>query len=420
MRRTLEDIIPPSRRRAMAQQDRSQQEEENESMPPRERGLRPRSRGVTYKPALIALIVIVFAIGALYFLSGARVQIDPMTNTAPLSLTLTSYASTTSSLPFAIVTIKKIASQEVANNGTKKVTQTARGTLTIYNTLPRHQKLIKNTRLSSPTGLIFRINNSVTIPAAHGIIPGSVTVPVYAAAPGSKYNIGPAPFRVPGLTGTSLENKIYAKSTSTMVGGYAGTRPTVSAKTEADARTALQSALRGDLAQSIKQQVQKISPDYILLSGAETTAFSAAPSIAASSTNKAFVRENGVMTAVVFPRAALAKAIESHLMGSYVGQPVTIVNPRTITLTLLNGFPNKDTQVINFTLSGNVTIAWVVNSVRIASAIAGKTRSEANDIIRTFPSVKRAYLTLRPFWVNTFPSDPTKIPVIVNKPTTGS
>ncbi|HQU07826.1 MAG: hypothetical protein B7X04_01080 [Parcubacteria group bacterium 21-54-25] len=410
MRRTLEDIIPPSRRRAMEQQEQSSEHGTEPKQPHP-----PRTRRNSYKPALIAGVIIVLAVGALYFLSGASVTIDPMTNTAPLSLSLAAYASTTSPLPFALVTVEKIASQEVAGSGTTNVTQSASGQLTIYNTLSHSQRLVKNTRFASPSNLIFRIHQEVTVPAARGIIPGSITVPVYADAAGSEYNVAPSPFTVPGLVGTTLENKVYAKSTSAMTGGYVGTRATVDPATAAVAQVALQNALLPDLKQSIQKQVPA---DYLLIPGAATTTFSAAPTEVASTSGKALVREDGVMTAVIFPQAALAKTIESHLMGSYAGQPVRIVDPSAITLTPVGGFPNATTQVFNFSLSGNVTIAWVVNTTQISSAIAGKTRSEANTIMSSFPAVQRAYFNLRPFWVSTFPNDPTKINVTVNAPAT--
>lgn len=411
MHHTLEDIIPPSRRKKMAEQISRQHTQEKKDIPSRPK--KRRGYGATYKPSIIAIVIIVLAVGVLYFVSDTKVTVDPMTNTAPLSLTLTAYASSTSPLPFAIVTIEKTASQRVSSTGSKKVSRTASGTLTIYNTLPRIQRLVKNTRFASSNGLIFTIHNAVRVPVAHGIIPGSLTVTAYATAPGSEYNVAPGPFTVPGLANTSLKDKIYAKSSRAMSGGYLGTQPLVAKSVVVKARAALQKALTKSLAQSIQKQ---IPDDYVLLSGAATTTFSVAPIKSASTTDKALIQENGIITAVILPANMLAKTIESHIMGSYAGQPVRIVNPRTIKLNVLSGFPKRETSVFNFSLSGTVTISWAVNSIRIATAIAGKTRNEAATILSGFPEIKKAYLTLRPFWIHTFPSDPAKITIVVNKP----
>ena len=409
MPRTLEDIIPPSRRKASQREGDSPLGFVPPGGVPREK----HKRNFPYKPAVVAGIVILLAIGALYLMSGATVEIDPMTNSAPLSLTLTAYASSTSKLPFALVSLTKQASQEVARTGTQKVSRIASGELTIYNTTSRSQRLIKNTRFASPNGLIFRIHHAVTVPAAHGIIPGSITVTVYADAPGSDYNVPPSPFSVPGLAGTSLENKIYAKSSMAMSGGYVGESPTIDPAVARSAQDTLHKALLADLEKSISN---KVPSGYVFIPGAATTTFAQEPSETASTSGMALVREKGTMTAVVFPEISIAKTIEAHLSGSYAGQPVHLVNPQSLTLTPLNVFPTTKTQSFSFSLSGNVVIAWVINPTQIASAIAGKTRSEANTIISTFPSVKKAIFDLKPFWVSTFPTDPTKITVIVHKP----
>ena len=62
MRRTLEDIIPPSRRRAADTAGRSKDMLSQKPAPQRS----SRNR-FAYKPALVALVVIAVAIGILFF-----------------------------------------------------------------------------------------------------------------------------------------------------------------------------------------------------------------------------------------------------------------------------------------------------------------------------------------------------------------
>jgi hypothetical protein len=67
----------------------------------------------------------------------------------------------------------------------------------------------------------------------------------------------------------------------------------------------------------------------------------------------------------------------------------------------------------SFTLSGTAVLEYTVDPVRIAAAIAGKTRAEAEVALTNYPEVKRAVLILRPFWRKVFPEDPTAIAVSV-------
>jgi hypothetical protein len=66
-----------------------------------------------------------------------------------------------------------------------------------------------------------------------------------------------------------------------------------------------------------------------------------------------------------------------------------------------------------FDLSGSTAVVWKVDTNKIAGAVAGKTRAAAEPILTGFPEISKAYLTLRPFWRNTFPDDPAEIKVTV-------
>ncbi len=412
MRRTLEDIIPPSRRREAATADRLQDTPLQKSAPRRT----SRNR-FAYKPALVALVVIAVAIGILFLLSGSQIKIDPMTASAHLDGSFTANASTTSKFPFAVVSVEKLATQTVAGKSGSVVHTYAQGMMTVYNTQKRIQRLVTKTRFETKTGLVFRIHKSVSIPASHGIIPGILTVPVFADATGAQYNVGPSSFTLPGLAGTSLARKVYGRSSKPMTGGFSGTREQVSATVEATTRASLRSALSKDLASAIKTQIPE---DYVLLIGAATTTFSDLPNKTTTTANQAIMSERGVLTAVIFPKTALAKAVAGAVSGAYSGQPVSLLETKSITLIPANTLPNAQDKTFHFTLSGSTTVVWTVNPKRVATAVAGKTLNQARTIIKGFPEIKEGFITLRPFWKNTLPNDPSEISVIVTQPKVGA
>lgn len=407
MNRTLNDIIPPSKRRSLEMDPASSGPP---SMPPRplsdRPGKPPRSprsgKGFPYGTALVALIVIAAGVGALFYFSGAKVVITPETNTSTIASDFSATAGT-GDLPFEVVTVQKTASQTVPAESTETANDPASGPIIISNTQPSPQTLIKNTRFQTPAGLIFRIHDSVTIPAG-----GSITATAYADAGGDTYNVGPTTFTVPGLKGSKAFTQVTAKSTQAMTGGFSGTRATVSQATRDAQNATNQNTLQAALAADIKT---KTPEGYILIPGATFVSYTPQPDTAADG-GKVNVNEQGTMTAVVFPNVALAKAIAYKVVGTYSGQDVLLSDVSGLKLTpSVPAAPVNGEQTFAFNLTGTAKLVWKVDTAKIAGAVAGKTREAAQVALSGFPEVNKAVLVLRPFWASTFPQDPTKITV---------
>ncbi len=402
--RTLNDIVPPSRRN-----------KEAESMAPSRQPLNlsgERPPKFPYATLGAVVLVIIISIGALLYFSTAKVEVTPTTVSAAIQTSLTASVSG-GTLPFQVITAQKIATQSVKSSGTKTVSSSASGTITIYNTQTKSQPLIATTRFATAAGLIFRIHTAVTIPGGTTAKPGSITATVYADQAGASYNVGSTSFTVPGFAGTPLASAVYARSESAMTGGASGNIPIVDAVAETQARGALITALSPDLLASIQD---KIPPGYVLLTGAATTTYVELTPAPSSTTGMVEVKEQGTITGVVFPNAALAKMIAGSVSGlGYQGEPVTLSRTDGLLLAAVN-LPNPDTQSFAFTIAGTAPLVYTVDSARIAAAVAGKTRSAAEVALTSYPEIKRAIITLRPFWRQTFPQDPSSISVVVANP----
>ncbi|MBU6323214.1 MAG: hypothetical protein KGI41_02980 [Patescibacteria group bacterium] len=401
--RTFDDIIPPSRR-VRPQEDAG---EPLTSPPPRS------ERRFPYLLVIIVIAVIGVSVGVLYFFSGARIEVDPTTDSVLVNGTFTAMTST-SSLPFEFISVEKLATQTVPSTGSETVDTAASGMITVYNEQTKAQPLVAKTRFESTSGLVYRIHAAITVPAAKGGTPGTVSAMVYADKTGDSYNIGATSFTVPGFAGTSEFTKVYAKSTAPMAGGFSGTRPKVDAATAAKTEAALTTTLGGDLKTALAADVP---PGYILLPGADFETYTALPPAASSATGNVDVKEKGSALAIVFPESALASAVSAQVLGAaYHGEPVTLTGTSGLTLKPSGSAPNADATSVSFSLSGNVTIVWTVDPGKIASAVAGKTRDAAQVVLSGFPEVKKALIVLRPFWSGTFPADPKGITVVVNSP----
>ncbi|MFH1178166.1 MAG: hypothetical protein V1711_00360 [bacterium] len=396
--RTLDDIIPPSRRKETDQLNNKLSDN------------RPQRRfRFPFGTLTVVVLIIAVSIGALFYFSSAEIEITPNTISAAVQSSFTANQSG-GTLPFQVITAQKTASQSVAGNGTKTANSTSSGNITIYNTQARAQNLIKNTRFATASGLIFRIHSAVTVPGGSSMKPGSVSAKVYADQEGSSYNIGPTSFTIPGFAGTPQASQVYARSTTAMTGGSSGTVPVVDAATENKAKSALIAALSPDLSTSIQEQ---IPPGYVLLPGAATTTYQELAPVPSSTTGMVDVKEQGTITAVVFPNAALASSIASSIAGlNYQGEPLTLASTNDLLLKM-DDMPDSNASSFSFSISGTASLIYTVDSAHIAAAVAGETRSAAEVALTNYPEIKRAIITLRPFWRQAFPQDPASISVVV-------
>jgi hypothetical protein len=357
---------------------------------------------------IATVLVIAASIGVLFYFSISKVEVMPNTVSAAVQNSFTA-SQNDDGLPFEIITAQKIASQSVKSSGTKTVNSAASGTITIYNTQTKAQKLIANTRFATAAGLIFRIHSAVTIPAGTPSKPGSIVAKVYADQTGSTYNINPTSFTIPGFAGTPQASQVYARSSSAMIGGASGSVPVIDAVIEAQARKELIAALTPDLLENLKNQ---IPAGYVLVPGAATTTYQSLASTPSSTTGQVEVKEQGTITATIFPNAALAKAIATSVTGlGYRGEPIILASTDTLLLTAENGLLQESS--VSFVLTGTASLVYSVDPVRIAAAIAGKTRQAAQVALTNYPEVKQAILILRPFWRQTFPQDPASISVVI-------
>lgn len=374
----------------------------------------PRSGGggFPYGTAIVALLVVAASAGALFAFSKARVTITPMQKDIDMSADMLATAGG-GTLSFVVVNVEKVATTDVKSEGTENVQQAAQGSIVISNTQAVPQQLIKNTRFETPDGKIFRIHDSITVPASQGGAPGTLTVTVYADAAGESFNIPATTFKLPGLKGSKAYDQVTAKSEGPMEGGFSGPRPSVSQAT----KDKTYATLKEELAEGINQAIlEKVPEGHVLLPGASFVTYTNTPDAPAAG-GEVTLGQKATATAVVFPRQALAGSIAYANDGTYNGQIVTLTKEEGLKLTSATGVaPAASDQEFAFKLEGTARILWVVDGERIAGAVAGKTRESAETALTGFPEVEKVHILIRPFWSSSFPSDPEKIEVVVEEP----
>ncbi len=180
----------------------------------------PAHRSVSvYKKISISFIAVTLVLVALvsyYSFVKTTIIVEPKSSLVSASLFLDVYDENTApSQDGGLIGIVK--SKELAIEGSYPATggqvlgEEAIGKAKIINNYIKNQPLVATTRLLSADNKLFRIKDTVNVPAG-----GSVEVAIYADQPSAEMAIGPSRFSIPGLW-AGIQDKIYAESSEPVV-----------------------------------------------------------------------------------------------------------------------------------------------------------------------------------------------------------
>lgn len=171
--------------------------------------------------ALTFLLITIALLGVIVLMSTKRAVITIESRPSPVNTTtkiaVGPASGGTDSRPGAIA--GQVASARVSETATFQPTGTreepaiATGTVKIHNETNGAQALVRTTRLLSESGVLFRLDQRVLVPAG-----GTVEAEVYADQLGAAGNIGSTRFTIPGLR-ADKQKEIYAASAQAMTGG---------------------------------------------------------------------------------------------------------------------------------------------------------------------------------------------------------
>lgn len=367
-----------------------------------------------------ALLAAVLVVLLLNMFESAEALIVPKSGTFSLEKELLATKDATGDdLPFSVMRVTQTEEREVPATGERTVTAKASGKIVVYNAYgTKPQRLIKNTRFESPSGKIYRINESINVPGSTTsggkVVPGSIEVTVYADEAGAHYNSEPVDFTIPGLKGTPMYEKVYARSKGAISGGASGTVKAVSeadlAKAREDVRVALEAKLRA-------KARGEVSPSQIAFDGGIIIEMGepGLSSKKASDESKAIVSAEGTLYMVVFDRALLEKAFASAAIPTYEGEPISVPNIESLIFTMqkMSGTELWSGQTVRFSLKGESKVTWVVDEDAVRDAMLGLSKDEFEATMGGFKEVAKAEAKSSPRWKSTFPKDPNDIEVTI-------
>lgn len=374
------------------------------------------SRKIFWFSVFIALLILIFAFSTVF--GDATVYVTPKKETMALDAPFKARkADTLGALSYDVITFSKKDSRIVKAIGEKQVDSKAHGTIIIYNNESNPQTLIKNTRFQTSSGLVYRILNTITLPAKVGTKPGSLEVIVYADSIGSKYNIGLSDFTLPGFEGSPKFKTIYARSKTPMTGGASGVLKTASEEDLNQAKEDIEKNLHALL---LTQARNETPSGFVFFDTSLFVEFNPLPNEALSE-GTIQVSEEATLHAIMFNKSALTVVIFDALVPNHDDLPVEIGDIEKIafsTATTSSTIPLWEQDEISFELKGDVTFVSQYDEEKLRGMIAGKSLGETKTILESEkaldPNVS-GIVVIRPFWKRTLPSNVNKIKIVKNE-----
>ncbi len=310
--------------------------------------------------------------------------------------------------------------------GEEEVEERATGKVTIYNEYSETpQRIIPRTRFKSSDGLVYRVSEAVEIPGMKPDgTPGTIEITIRAEEPGEQHNIGPDTFTLPGYeeAGLPQAEKIYAKSTEGMVGGFKGVRRTVGEEERRATVEKLEARLRDELLAAAFSNTD--TPDeFYLFKDAVFFSFEPIEDELVGD-DKVSIGVQGTLHGILFPKERLAERIAELTLGTYDGSPLRIDNIEELSFTATpeekEGQANVAPWMVNsykVVTQGKAHFIWEFDETALAKDFSGKGKDILNAPLKTgilgaYPGIDTIEVSIRPFWKNSFPDSPDDITVV--------
>lgn len=383
---------------------------------------------------LVATSVAIFAIIAYVVLPGATVYIEPASDILTKGVNVVLEKNPTDVHGLNAYPLLAEAELTISHHASGILSEgsDAAGYLTIINTSGREWSLVTQTRFQTEDGLVFRLQEAVTVASGTELSPGTVQVYVVAdpvdanGTPiGDRGNIGPSSFFLPGLRDSSRE-VLYAESEADMSGGETIVSALVKEEDLIAAREKLESQLKEKALSALRKEAlsegNSFSLNLKLLEDTDAIVYGI-PSVEMPYTLVGQEMEtfeiSGSITikGVAYDEDALLSMLKMEILAAETpGKQLVRIDEDSVSMNVLEA--NNASNYYKFTaqiqgveeyeidpdLEGGTKLAK-----KIKEHIAGQTIENAEAYIQNLPEVNSVNIKLWPGWSPTIPSLPENI-----------
>lgn len=375
---------------------------------------------------IIGIVIVALVIGTGIMIGvatgGAKITIHPKVREMNVNAEFTAYTEKKpGELSYEVLTLDASGERQVKASGQTTVTKQATGEIEITKTTPGTQRLIKNTRFQTESGLLFRIQESVLIPgsgkdASGKVVPGSIRAQVFADEAGDKYNLPTGTkLKVPGFKEggeTDLYNSIVATNQQAFTDGFSGPKFTINDDELNTAKQSLQLELRNSLLEKMKAQRPA---DFTTFDSAVAITYTTLPPTQYGD-NLVTIKEQALLQIPLFKNADFASYIAKKTITVYDNEPVRIDNLQNLTFTYSDATTSQSNianlSQLNFKISGVPKIVWTFDGEKMKTELIGKDKTAFYNVIKGYTGIEKGEVEIKPFWKSSFSTDLKKITII--------
>ncbi len=327
-----------------------------------------------------------------------------------------------SKIPFEIMSIDFSDSVDLTLLETANISKKASGEVTIYNDYSKKPLIMKSgIFISDPSGKTYTLNDTIEVPGFtkdgdKKSVPGSIDAKVTAFLAGESYNNTSTDFYFNDFKNDSARYKyIYAKSKGEINGGFSGFVYIVNDADKKILEDRIKTEFKKEMIKKMKAQV----PDgYILYEDSIFFDYKFDDNTLQSKNQQAKIVVNGTIKAPILKK----KNLDTFMLKKYVpnktDEEYQNIEFKNVENLVFNYNPNistisKDTEVLDFQLTGDTEAIWHPNRDMIKNNTLGKTIDESLYMFQANESIGSASVRIFPFWLKKIPLDSKKVKIIV-------
>lgn len=280
----------------------------------------------------------------------------------------------------------------------------AGGYVTLINETGSAQPLVATTRLLSEEGVLFRLDEAVSIPAG-----GTIEAMVHADEPGLAGEIGASQFTIPGLS-ESVQSVIYAVSVDSMTGGV--TYVTALTQEHLDQAVAdLTEEIVDEAGEIIGQNVDtSIFDGEVYMSEVVTKTSDTTPGTETGSFN---VSVTAKVTGIFYSTEILQEYAQAQLFAQVpTGYELQSVNLDGLQVEIKSYNIDEGTAVVAMYIDGLARITTASDLLSLTQ-LAGKKKNEVITMLESSEAIASVQVDFAPFWIKKVPKMKDHIEIII-------
>ncbi|OIO16854.1 hypothetical protein COV56_03260 [Candidatus Kuenenbacteria bacterium CG11_big_fil_rev_8_21_14_0_20_37_9] len=361
----------------------------------------PLHQNYKYIAVIFVVVAFLLILGVTYLaLSKVTITLKAKDSQVTHSFNLTVAQEPQNSTSTNVIISGKIMSQKSkADNqffidSDKEAADFSEGEVVLYNDRPVAQTLVAKTRLLTAAGILFRLQNEVTIPPN-----GTTRAKIIADAKGSAGNIPPSSFTIPGLN-TNLQRVVYAKSETGMVGGMRK----IGVLQLDDVEKAEKDLKEKAIGKYITEIFQSIGDDRLVLIASKAVLNDVAKDKEIGEEIDTFTLSGNLsLTAVLADKEEILNIAKEKIKEANGAKAEFInVDPSSIKYDLIEINKEKQEAIFKIEIAGLLTLD-PNKDIFDKNLLVGFTEEDLKLYFSQFESVDDVDVKFEPFWVKKVP-----------------